>query len=153
MSKLFEISEINGMKLKNRFVRSAKLEAMAAVDGTCTPRLTDFMVNLAKGGVALIFSSHCYVGKVRNGQMGIHTDEMIAGLQEMTRAVHANDGKIVCQISHAGFFGNIKASGETQIAPSNVEVLADEPRKEMTAEDIQGITEAFAAAARRASGI
>ena len=156
MSKLFETSEINGMKLKNRFVRSATLEGMAAVDGTCTPRLTDFMVNLAKGGVALIISSHCYVqnvGKVRNGQMGIHTDEMIAGLQEMTRAVHANDGKIVCQISHAGFFGNIKASGETPIAPSNVEGLADEPRKEMTAEDIQGITEAFAAAARRASGI
>jgi 2,4-dienoyl-CoA reductase-like NADH-dependent reductase (Old Yellow Enzyme family) len=64
MSKLFEPSEINGMKLKNRFVRSATMEGMASVDGTCTPRLTDFMVDLAKGGVGLIISSHCYVQNV-----------------------------------------------------------------------------------------
>jgi len=153
MSKLFETSEINGLKLKNRFVRSATMEGMASVDGTGTPRLTDFMADLAKGGVGLIISSHCYVqnvGKARNGQMGIHSDEMIAGLQKITRAVHANHSKIVCQISHAGFLGNIQVSGETPIAPSNIEGLANEPRKEMTVEDIQGIIEAFAAAAERA---
>ena len=56
---------------------------MAAPDGTCTPRLTRYMVDLARGGVGLIISSHCYVqtvGKVRDGQLGIHTDEMIPGL-------------------------------------------------------------------------
>ena len=37
MSKLFESSEINGMKLSNRFVRSATWEGMAADDGACTP--------------------------------------------------------------------------------------------------------------------
>jgi hypothetical protein len=37
MSKLFEPGEINGMKLKNRFVRSATWEGMAADDGSCTP--------------------------------------------------------------------------------------------------------------------
>jgi 2,4-dienoyl-CoA reductase-like NADH-dependent reductase (Old Yellow Enzyme family) len=153
MSKLFESSEINGMKLKNRFVRSATLEGMAAVDGTCTARLTELMADLARGGVGLIISSHCYVqnvGKVRDGQLGIHTDGMIPGLQAMTRAVHADDGKIVCQLSHAGFFGNLKASGETPIAPSNVAGLAKEPRREVTREDIRGVVDAFATAAGRA---
>jgi 2,4-dienoyl-CoA reductase-like NADH-dependent reductase (Old Yellow Enzyme family) len=110
-------------------------------------------VDLARGGVGLIISSHCYVqnvGKVRDGQLGIHTDEMIPGLQEMTRAVHVDDGKIVCQLSHAGFFGNRKASGKTPIAPSNVAGLAQEPRREMTREDIRGVVNAFAAAAQRA---
>jgi 2,4-dienoyl-CoA reductase-like NADH-dependent reductase (Old Yellow Enzyme family) len=155
MSKLFEASEINGLKLKNRFVRSATLEGMAAVDGTCTPRLTEYMADLARGGVGLIISSHCYVqnvGKVRNGQLGIHTDEMIPGLREMTRAVHATGGKIVCQLSHAGYLFNLTASGETPIAPSNIAVagLAEESRKEMTREDIQEVIDAFATAAARA---
>ena len=61
MSKLFEPGEINGMKLANRFVRSATWEGMAADDGACTPKLIDLMVNLSQGGVGLIISSHAYV--------------------------------------------------------------------------------------------
>ena len=155
MSKVFEPGEINGLKLKNRFVRSATLEGMAAVDGTCTPRLTEYMADLARGGVGLIISSHCYVqnvGKVRNGQLGIHTDEMNPGLREMTRAVHENGGKIVCQLSHAGYLFNLTDGGEIPIAPSDIAVagLAEEPRKEMTGEDIREVIDAFATAAARA---
>ena len=46
MSKLFEITEINGMKVKNRFVRSATWEGMAEDNGTCTPKLVDLMAKL-----------------------------------------------------------------------------------------------------------
>jgi 2,4-dienoyl-CoA reductase-like NADH-dependent reductase (Old Yellow Enzyme family) len=63
MSKLFEPSEINGMKLSNRFVRSATWEGMAADDGACTPKLIDLMANLAKGGVGLIITGHAYIQK------------------------------------------------------------------------------------------
>ena len=61
MSILFEPSEINGMKLANRFVRSATWEGMAAEDGTCTPKLTELMVQLAAGEVGMIITSHAYV--------------------------------------------------------------------------------------------
>ena len=50
MSILFEPTEINGMKLSNRFVRSATWEGMATEDGACTPKLVDLMAGLAKGG-------------------------------------------------------------------------------------------------------
>ncbi len=59
MNKLFEPSEINGLKLENRFVRSATWEGMAADDGSCTPKLINLMADLARGGVGLIISSHC----------------------------------------------------------------------------------------------
>ena len=153
MSRLFEAAEINGMKLANRFVRSATWEGMAADDGSCTPKLISLMADLARGGVGLIISSHSYVQKVGqagNGQIGIHEDRMIPGLETMAAAVHDQRGKIVCQLAHAGFFANAKLSGQTPIAPSNVEGIAKTPRREMTQEDIAGVIKAFANAAGRA---
>ena len=153
MSKLFESSEINGMKLNNRFVRSATWEGMAADDGSCTPKLISLMADLARGGVGLIISSHSYVQKIGHTsfrQIGIHSDDMIPGLKKMTAAVHDQRGKIVCQLAHAGFFANTKLSGQTPMAPSSVEGIAEGPRKEMTQEDIAGVIKAFAGAAGRA---
>jgi len=153
MSKMFEPSEINGLKLENRFVRSATWEGMAAEDGAVTQKLIDLMAELARGGVGLIISSHTYVQKVGQAspaQLGIHNDDMIPGLQKMTETVHNHRGKIVCQLTHAGFFGNAKLSGQTPMAPSNIEGIAKGDRQELTIEDIQGIIAAFSAAAKRA---
>ena len=153
MSKLFETSEINGMKLANRFVRSATWEGMAADDGACTPKLIDLMAALAKGGVGLIVSSHAYVspeGQAGPWQVGVYDDKLIPGLQEMTAAVHENGGKIVMQLANAGYFANPKLTGQTPMAPSNAEGFAKGPRQEMTADDIQGVVKAYGAAAKRA---
>jgi len=61
MSRLFESTEINGLKLSNRFVRSATWEGMAGDDGSVTPALVELMARLAEGGVGLIISSHAYI--------------------------------------------------------------------------------------------
>ena len=153
MSIMFEPSEINGLKLENRFVRSATWEGLATEDGAATQKLIDLMADLARGGVGLIISGHSYVQKVGQAsfaQLGIHKDDLIPGLKQITEAVHKHRGNIICQITHAGFFGNAKLSGQTPVAPSNVEGIAKGARKELTKEDIQGIIEAFAAAAQRA---
>ena len=153
MSKLFEPVEINGMKLANRFVRSATWEGMAADDGACTPKLLDLMVNLARGGVGLIISSHAYVspeGQAGPWQLGVYDDQLIPGLEAMTTAVHESGGKMVMQLAHAGYFANAKLTGQTPMAPSKAEGFAKGPRKEMNADDIQGVVKAYGAAAKRA---
>ena len=153
MSKLFEPSEINGMKLSNRFVRSATWEGMAADDGACTPKLIDLMSGLAKGGVGLIISSHAYVlkeGQAGPWQLGIYKDELVPGIQDMTAAVHQNGGKIVMQLAHAGYFAHPKLIGQTPLAPSNAEGISKTPRNEMSLEDIRNVIGAFEAAAIRA---
>ena len=150
MSKMFEQTKINGMVLANRFVRSATWEGMAANDGGVTPKLIETMVNLAKGGVGLIITSHTYVepaGQAGPMQLGIDKDELIPGFQEMTRAVHACGGKIVMQLAHAGRYAAKKLTGLTP------QVVSGEPGKpfhEITKQDIQGLVAAFAAGASRA---
>ncbi|MFC1880400.1 NADH:flavin oxidoreductase [Thermodesulfobacteriota bacterium] len=153
MSKLFETSEINGMRLANRFVRSATWEGMAADDGACKPKLIDLMVNLAQGGVGLIISSHTYVspeGQASPWQIGVYDDKLIPGLEAMAAAVHENGGKIVMQLAHAGYFANAKLTGQTPMAPSNAEGFAKGERQEMSADDIHRVVKAYGAAAQRA---
>ncbi|MEJ2165565.1 MAG: NADH:flavin oxidoreductase [Desulfobacterales bacterium] len=153
MSKLFEAGEINGMRLSNRFVRSATWEGMAADSGACSPKLIELMAALAEGGVGLIISSHAYVspeGQAGPRQLGVYRDELLPGLEAMAKAVHEKGGKIVMQLAHAGYFAFAKSTGQTPMAPSSVEGFAKTPRREMTLEDIKSVVKAFGAAAIRA---
>ncbi len=153
MSKLFESTEINRMKLANRFVRSATWEGMAADDGSMTPKLIQTMVDLAKGGVGMIISGHAFVspeGQAGPWQMGIYKDELIDGLKTMTDAVHQAGGKIVAQLAHAGHFAPGALTKQPPHVVSNFEGLSKSPRHELTTDDIQKLVNAFADAAQRA---
>jgi 2,4-dienoyl-CoA reductase-like NADH-dependent reductase (Old Yellow Enzyme family) len=153
MNRLFESSEINGMKLANRFVRSATCEAMAGLDGAVTPRLIDAMKTLARGGVGLIISGHAYIrqdGQASPWQLGVYKDDLIPGLREMADAVHAVEGKIVMQLAHAGHFAPEKLTGQFPVVASDYDGLSLSPRKELTVQGIQDLIAAFADAAKRA---
>ena len=153
MPKMFEATEINGMKLANRFVRSATWEGMAQEDGACSPKLIDLISGLAKGGVGLIITSHAYVrpdGQAGPWQLGIYKDALIKGLRDMTRTVHDHNGRIVLQISHGGLFANPELTHKTPLAPSVVDGFTKFPPREMTVGEIQEIVNAFGRAASRA---
>jgi len=153
MSKLFETTEINGMTIKNRFIRSATWEGMAGDDGACTPKLVDLMAKLADGGVGLIITSYAYVserGKAIPWQLGIYKDQLIPTLREMTDAVHKTDAKVVIQIAHAGLYADPNITGKAPLAPSAVTGFTGSSPQEMTIKEIQDVIEAFGLAAERA---
>jgi len=153
MTDLFEETRLNGMALANRFVRSATWEGMAGDDGSATPRLIDYMVALAQGGVGLIISSHTYVhrnGQAGPRQLGVYSDDLLPGLTAMADAVHENNGKMVLQLAHAGFFADAGLTGHPPLAVSNIEGNAKSPRMELTQKEIGQIGLAFAEAATRA---
>jgi len=107
MVSLFEETEINGMTLSNRFVRSATWDGLAADDGACTDRMVDLLAELAKGGVGLIITGHAYVhqnGKHQDWQLGIHRDNLIPGLKTLTDRVHEQGGRIVLQLGYGGSY-------------------------------------------------
>lgn len=159
MSILFTPKYIGKLEIKNRFVRSPTGDKRATPDGKCTDAMVDFYEELADGGVGLITTGVSFV--LENGQImprviGLHTDDMIEGYQELTRAVHAYpDVKIFSQLHHCGSkpFGkdNYLAKFGLPIAPSPVkDKILDITPREMTEEDIKQLIAAFAQAARRA---
>jgi 2,4-dienoyl-CoA reductase-like NADH-dependent reductase (Old Yellow Enzyme family) len=153
MLKLFEKTTIKNLVLPNRFVRSATWEGLAGDDGSTTPRLIEVAVQLARGGVGLIITGHAYVsreGQAGAWQLGAYSDKLAPGLTKMTSAVHAHNGKIAMQLAHAGSRAASRLSGCEAIGPSVIEIDSAPVGREMTKEDIELVTGAFALAALRA---
>lgn len=153
MSKLLLPASIGSMSLRNRTVRSATWEGMAADDGSATPQLIDLMKTLAGNDVGLIITGHAFVspeGRACPRQMGVHHDTMLAGLTDMAAAVHAQGGRIALQIAHAGCYGAHQLSGQEAIGPSAMDGIKAPVCRAMSADDIRRVTDAFAAAAVRA---
>ncbi len=125
MATVFEATDLNGIELQNRLVRSATWEGMADDEGRVTPELVRVYEQLAEGGVGLIISSYLYVqpaGKQSVGQVGVHSDALIPGLSTMAREVHARGGKLVGQIVHCGGQADRRQNdGYKPVAPSALE--------------------------------
>ena len=154
MAEIFEPTNLSGIELANRLVRSATWEGLANPDGTVTPALIRINEELAEGGVGLIISSYMYVqpvGKQSQGQISVHSGEMTPGLAELAQAVHDRNGKIVAQIVHCGGQADLLQTGGLQpVAPSAIESpgYSVTPR-ELSTIEIHEIIGDFAAAAKR----
>ncbi len=154
MSMLFEPINIAGIKISNRFVRSATHEWMAQPDGTPTARIGDLYEELARNEVGLIITGYSYVnpkGKSDHQQQGIYEDRLIGPYKEIVARVHEHDSKIVLQIVHGGRQTMITADNPYMLAPSAViETTKGMTPEEMTEKEVLETIEDFAQAVRRA---
>jgi 2,4-dienoyl-CoA reductase-like NADH-dependent reductase (Old Yellow Enzyme family) len=147
MAGLFEKTTINGMSLANRFVRSATWEGLADKHGAVTPRLTEMMIELARGEVGLIISSHAFVspeGQVSPRQLAIYEKHFLPGLCDMVRAVHSVVGRIALQLAHGGCRANSDLSGLEPVGPSMVEKDGKPICRMLAKGDIAGTVSAYA---------
>ncbi|HVO84422.1 MAG TPA: NADH:flavin oxidoreductase [Syntrophobacteria bacterium] len=153
MAELFERTSINGMSLANRFVRSATWEGLAEKDGSVTGRLTEMMVELARGEVGLIISGYTFVspeGQSNPGQLAVYEDRFLPGLRDMVRGVHAAGGKIALQLVHGGCSANPELSGRERVGPSAREQNGRPTCSPVGREEIAELVASFARAAGRA---
>jgi 2,4-dienoyl-CoA reductase-like NADH-dependent reductase (Old Yellow Enzyme family) len=114
-------SSIGSVEIRNRFIRSSTSETLADEDGFITPRYRALHQALARGGVGLIFTGHCYVhpsGKSIAGMTQMHDDDHIPQLRRLTDAVHAEGARIFAQLQHAG--SQSRAPEVVPVAPSVV---------------------------------
>jgi len=155
LSDLFDPIEINGMKVPNRFVRSATNDRHADVEGRVTNSLIGVYEALAVGGIGLIVSGHAYVtgnGKGNPTMLGVHHDDLIPGLKKLVETVHRFGSKIALQLNHAGRQTASATIGETPAAPSPVyNPGTKETPRAFTDEEIEALIAAYGAAAIRAA--
>lgn len=123
-------------------------------DGSCTPRHVAFYRRRARGGAGIIVTEPMYVlpnGRELLTQLGIHDDGLVAGLRNLTVAVHEAGGRIIAHINHAGRAANPKLVSEPdRVSASAVLCPANQvvPRA-LSTDEIGGMVAAFGAAARR----
>ncbi|MFH1036431.1 MAG: NADH:flavin oxidoreductase [Pseudomonadota bacterium] len=153
MENIFSPWQIGSLHLPNRLVRSATWEGMCDDGGMPRQELFTLYSALAKGGVGLIISGYAYVlprGQGLPNQIGIFNDEHIAPLARLAQIVHADGGKVLMQLVHAGRHTRsqwIKAKPQAPSAGFN-QALGEEV-EELSQDQIKEIIAAFGDAAAR----
>lgn len=154
MSKLFDPGVFGTLQLPNRLIRSATAEYMSDLEGRPQQPMFDLYRELARGGVGLIITGHCYVhqgGRCHLYMTGAYEDDLLPDLEVLSRAVHDEGGLVVMQINHGGRESRQEAIPGPPVAPSPVPAARDKERpKELNEEEIRELFAAFGDAAGRA---
>ncbi len=151
---LFSPMKINRMTLKNRIVMAPMVTILASDTGAVTQKMLDYYEERARGGVGLIVVEATYVhatGKAFPSQLGLDSEGQVPGHFELVEKIHRYGAKAAIQIHHAGANANPAFYVGTPVAPSPVPSLNyDVVPRELTASEIRGLSDAFAATAERA---
>lgn len=154
MKNLFDRTNINGIELKNRIIRSATWEALALENGELSKDLIDVYRKLAEGEIGLIITGFLSVRKeglpFKNAMM-LEDDNLIEDYKTLTSIVHENGSKIIAQLAYGSTQTSLDIKDYTFWGPSSVsELQTKHIAKEMTKEDIKSLISSFGDAGERA---
>ncbi|MDX9690995.1 MAG: NADH:flavin oxidoreductase/NADH oxidase [Acholeplasmataceae bacterium] len=147
---LFKSFELKNIKLKNRVVMPPMCMYSAKEDGIANDFHFSHYASRAIGGVGLIICESTAVlpdGRITLNDLGIWSDEHVAGLKQIVSVIHQFGSVAGIQINHAGR----KAKVEHPKGPSSINYGGDyQLPEEMTIDEIKEVILAFKDAARRA---
>jgi 2,4-dienoyl-CoA reductase-like NADH-dependent reductase (Old Yellow Enzyme family) len=168
MPHLFEELKIRGVTLRNRIAVSPMCE-YSSHDGLANEWHLVHLGSRAVGGAGIVFTEGAAVlpeARISPQDLGIWSDRHAEALAPIVRFIHQQGCRAGIQLAHAGRKASTRRPwdrhGRAQlafseggwgdvVAPSAVRFAGDFPQpREITREEIRGVTEAFAAAARRA---
>lgn len=164
--RLFEPLPIRGVTLRNRIVVSPMCEYSSS-DGFANRWHLVHLGSRAVGGAALVFTEAAAVareGRISPADLGIYRDEHIPMLREIVEFIHEHGAVAGMQLAHAGFKASTAPpwEGGEPVAPADggwerVVAPSAVPFKDgwivphaLNENEIAGVVEQFAAAARRA---
>jgi len=153
VASLLDPLTIYKLHLRNRIVMPPMASELATRSGEVTEALVAHYKSRCRS-VGLVIVEHSYIhpiGKRSEMQLGIHSDNQVAGLSRLVEAVHEEGTPTAIQINHAGRRANSSVTGAQPVAASSIPDLeSNETPRELTASDIQSIVKAFGLAASRA---
>jgi len=158
MSQLFSSFQCRSLALRNRIVVAPMLQ-QAAIDGYANDWHLVHLGRFAIGGAGLIMMESTKVearGRGTLGDLGLWDDSFMPALARIVDFSHAHGSAIGIQLGHTGRkarrFGSPEAAAEQDIVgPSAIAHAPDRPiPRALSDDEIPGVVDAFAAAARRA---
>jgi N-ethylmaleimide reductase len=126
-AQLFSPTAIGAIGVANRVAMAPLTRSRADMQGVHSALAVEYYRQRA--GAGLIVSEATNISREGRGYAftpGIYTDAQVAAWRRITDAVHAEGGKIVCQLWHVGRMSHVslQAGGAAPVAPSALQ--ADE---------------------------
>ncbi|MFT4085486.1 MAG: FAD-dependent oxidoreductase [Nocardioides sp.] len=145
---------LGAFRLRNRFVSAPMERNYGTAAGALTDEYVDYLTRRADGGAALVFTEASYVradGKGRIRQLGMDTDEAIAGHARLAEEIHRRGALLGVELNHGGRTAQGAVSGYSPVAPSPIpcEVVGGEMPAALDDEEIEDLVECFGEAAAR----
>ncbi len=164
MANLFSSISVKNVELSNRVVMPPLAVRNPENSGFVNSIVIDYYSKMAKLGMGLVITENNFVSpesRVMPNQLLLSHDKFIEGHKELVNCIHENGVKIAVEINHAGadlfnipelktMLANkeesdfvVEGSGDTRKPLKSIN------EKDLSKEDIRGIIESFANAAKR----
>ncbi len=151
LQRLFTPIRVGKLELKNRIIMPPMIDRLAT-HGEPNDAVKDFYAARARGGLALIVLTPGIVdiSMASPIQLGIYDDSCIPGFRQFTDLIHSCGARMGIQLMHLGRQGG-EIKRYKPVGPSPIPLTPkDEVPRELTVGEVEGLTEKFAEAARRA---
>ena len=142
MKNIFDAVELKNLHLKNRLVRSATWEGLAAIDGSISDDTYEIYRELAAGGVGAIITGFTSVAAndfYFGGMMRLSDDKLIPQYKKLVEIIHAQNCAAIAQLALGAFYRELGAKKFSEVGETF-----------MTAEEVRGVIKNFVDAAARA---
>ena len=142
MKQVFEEIKLGELTLKNRLIRSATWEGIAAPDGWISETAYDIYDELAKGGVGAAITGFTSVAAndfYFNGMMRLCDDRLIPQYRKLTDLIHAQRCPVIAQLALGAYYRPLPDGSFRQVEPDS-----------MSLDEIQLVIRQFTEAAARA---
>ena len=136
--------------MKNRFMLAPLTNRQSYEDGRISQEEFHWLTMRAQGGFGLTMTCASHVqaiGKGFPGQLGIWSDEHIAGLTRLVSTTHSHQSIAISQLHHAGMRSPKEIIGEAAVCPSNDEKTG---ARALSRSEVKQLIEDFISAAVRA---
>lgn len=145
------------LSARNRVVVPPMASQTATTEGIATQKTFEHYARLTQAGAGLLFVEYTFVhpsGRSEENQLGISTDEHIAGLRQVAGIIHKAGAIAGLQLSHGGGKSERNLTGGSLMSPSGISVPVRNEGLEtpdaMSVEDILLWKNAFVSASERA---
>ncbi|MBE8951270.1 MAG: NADH:flavin oxidoreductase [Quinella sp. 3Q1] len=142
MKNIFDAVELKNLHLKNRLVRSATWEGIAAIDGSISDDTYKIYRLLAAGGVGAIITGFTSVATndfYFGGMMRLSDDKLIPQYKKLVEIIHAQNCAAIAQLALGAFYREPGAKKFLEVGETF-----------MTAQEVRGVIKNFVDAAARA---